>query len=292
MKLLKVFLLIGSIVLAIIIVPILINETYKVNSGYITIWGASEVFSFYGTILSAIIGIGGVFLTIRYAQKNYQQDTINRSLPFLSINHLGRKPVNLLLEGWDLDNPSETVLDKQPQQHTDKPRISDENTYQEYARNCWYFSIKPASLGPMISISEKLTDSQKDLRKYAIADVAELQGNFYVSASSSVYIPLQIKNVGNGCALNTTVEFGPVERKTPTDSIPISLGTSDKMHVAIMAESIKNIAGKYRLAFRYTDILGNKYCQSSILELIVNEHGNATIKGLEMFLQVPEPPKG
>lgn len=35
-------------------VPVIINELYKLNKGYITIWGASDVLSFYGAVLSFI----------------------------------------------------------------------------------------------------------------------------------------------------------------------------------------------------------------------------------------------
>lgn len=50
-------------------VPIIINELYKTNKGYITLWGASELLSYYGTILGAIATIIAVFFTIRFTKK-------------------------------------------------------------------------------------------------------------------------------------------------------------------------------------------------------------------------------
>src|SRR5699024_10680981 len=50
-------------------IPLIINELYKVNSGYITMWGASEVLSYYGTILGAGATIIAVYFTIHFTQK-------------------------------------------------------------------------------------------------------------------------------------------------------------------------------------------------------------------------------
>ena len=46
-------------VIAVVVIPILINEAYKCNNGYGTVWGGSDVLSYYGTMISAI---GTVFL--------------------------------------------------------------------------------------------------------------------------------------------------------------------------------------------------------------------------------------
>ena len=43
--------------LAVVGGPMIINRLYQSNSGYITIWNAETVLSYYGTILAACIGI-------------------------------------------------------------------------------------------------------------------------------------------------------------------------------------------------------------------------------------------
>ena len=52
--------------------PILINELYKENTGYITLWGAKEVLGYYGIVLgcllNAIVSIYVVRKTIRNTQ--------------------------------------------------------------------------------------------------------------------------------------------------------------------------------------------------------------------------------
>lgn len=41
--------------LAVIGGPIIINECYKGDSGYITIWSAADTLSYYGTVLGALV---------------------------------------------------------------------------------------------------------------------------------------------------------------------------------------------------------------------------------------------
>lgn len=63
--------LVGLIIfVAIIGVPIGINELYKygltIDSPYITMWSASNVLSFYGDVLGALMTIVAIIMTIRY----------------------------------------------------------------------------------------------------------------------------------------------------------------------------------------------------------------------------------
>lgn len=70
------FLIIGSIIcflLFVIVIPILINESYKVDAGYTTLWGAADVLSFYAVILSGLITIGVLVLTIHFNKKDTEK---------------------------------------------------------------------------------------------------------------------------------------------------------------------------------------------------------------------------
>ena len=54
-KLLK-YLVCGLLAVFIIIgIPLVINELYKKNSGYITVWSGEDVLSYYGSIIGALI---------------------------------------------------------------------------------------------------------------------------------------------------------------------------------------------------------------------------------------------
>lgn len=54
-------------------VPLIINEVYKVNSGYLTLWDAADVLSFYAVILSGLITIGALIVTIYYSKKDIER---------------------------------------------------------------------------------------------------------------------------------------------------------------------------------------------------------------------------
>lgn len=52
------------LIFAIIIIPIVINEAYKHEVIYVTMWSASDVLSYYGTILGAIATATAMVVTI------------------------------------------------------------------------------------------------------------------------------------------------------------------------------------------------------------------------------------
>ena len=56
-------------------VPIIINECYKTNSGYMTVWSGSDVLSYYGTILGSIIAVTTLAVTIIFTKKQLQRET-------------------------------------------------------------------------------------------------------------------------------------------------------------------------------------------------------------------------
>lgn len=67
--------LLGLLVVAALVgVPILINECYKVGSGYVTIWNADDVLSYYGTIVGAAIAVATIAVTITFNRKQIQRE--------------------------------------------------------------------------------------------------------------------------------------------------------------------------------------------------------------------------
>lgn len=59
----------------IVVVPFIINELYKMNRGYLTIWGAADVLCFYGTVLGACVTVGALIVTILFTKKQIQRDS-------------------------------------------------------------------------------------------------------------------------------------------------------------------------------------------------------------------------
>ncbi len=70
----KCFVLI-SIIIAILVIgiPIIINELYKLNFGYWTLWTAADVLAYYSVILSGIISIVALYVTIYFTRKDTEQ---------------------------------------------------------------------------------------------------------------------------------------------------------------------------------------------------------------------------
>ena len=56
-------------VVLVFVIPIIINELYKVGDGYIALWGASEILAFYAVILSGVISITTVIVTVYCSKK-------------------------------------------------------------------------------------------------------------------------------------------------------------------------------------------------------------------------------
>ena len=68
-------LIITTVVLS-VIVPVIINECYKPNVGYITLWGAQDVLAYFGEILGALgsIFIGVIALYFYPITKAYNEE--------------------------------------------------------------------------------------------------------------------------------------------------------------------------------------------------------------------------
>lgn len=74
-KLLK-YLACGLLAVFIIIgIPLVINELYKKNSGYITVWSGEDVLSYYGSIIGALITGVTLFVTISFTKRQIERES-------------------------------------------------------------------------------------------------------------------------------------------------------------------------------------------------------------------------
>ena len=62
-----------GIILFVFGVPIVINECYKAG-GYVTLWSAEDVLSYYGTILGATVSVAVLAATILFTRKQIRHD--------------------------------------------------------------------------------------------------------------------------------------------------------------------------------------------------------------------------
>ena len=74
-----VILIVLAILFFVIVVPICINECYKIGSGYITEWGAADVLSYYGTALGATATATAMVATITFTRKQIDRDSYLKS---------------------------------------------------------------------------------------------------------------------------------------------------------------------------------------------------------------------
>lgn len=58
-------------------IPIIVNETYKYGSlygGYVTIWNAADVLSYYGTLLGSVTTVVALMATIAFTKKQIEHN--------------------------------------------------------------------------------------------------------------------------------------------------------------------------------------------------------------------------
>lgn len=64
-----------AILFFVIVIPIGINESYKHGVIYVTMWGAADVLSYYGTILGATATATAMIVTITFTYKQIRRDS-------------------------------------------------------------------------------------------------------------------------------------------------------------------------------------------------------------------------
>lgn len=76
------------------LVPIAINELYKLDIGYQTVWGASEVLAYYAELLGGIIAIVVLIITVYFSRKDIKKQLsfakAQTKVPFFMIETVCR----------------------------------------------------------------------------------------------------------------------------------------------------------------------------------------------------------
>lgn len=109
-KIITVLLLILGFVFLVLGIPVIINELYKMNAGYLTLWGAPDVLSFYGAILSGLIAVGSLIATIYFTKKDTEKQlkfsTAQNNAPFFVMRKVLDTPKyleNIENKKWSKD---------------------------------------------------------------------------------------------------------------------------------------------------------------------------------------------
>ena len=218
--------IVTALFVAIIGVPLIIHVLFKIHpavSFFSAEWSAGDLLGFYGVLLGACATVAGVYLTVRYAQANYREDVINRSIPFLTVTPL--KDTN-------------------------------------YMQDEIYYVIQKGA----VQIKARLSDLQrKHIEDGGFINQKMADGVYATRSLKMFYVPLQVKNVGNGAAVTFAIGLNPkrLDKDKHLFSLPRSLSKGDSFRFAIYSENIENDNyGEYTLCFSYYDILGNAYEQN------------------------------
>lgn len=242
----------------ILVIPFLIHTVFKIPAMcefFSANWNAGDVLAFYGVLLGAGATVAGVFLSIQYAQSNYKEDLLNRSLPFITLTKM------LYTPSFNSDDNTAGLKESEYEKPVD--------TY--------YYIIDNKE----VTVMGKLTERQNEIVRRGgfynstIADGVEL-----TYSAKSLYLPLEVENVGNGAA--TTFSIGMyIPPYTPEAhpkcfSLARSLRIGEKIRIAIYSENIQqDNTGDYELCVSYYDIFGNKYEQLFVYRIF--EDSNKSI---------------
>lgn len=240
--------------------PFIINECYKSNTGYMTRWNAADVLAYYGTILAAAGAVGGVFLSLKYSHKQYREDKRRDVLPYFSVNILERNCINPLYRGFDED--------EEPQDTTEYS-----STYKEYLPDRFFFLVSNSGL----KYAKSLSREQLDSRKFSPSDEDNEEYGELCENNTS-YIPVEITNVGKGCAINVTVIIDSPSQKEGASSTALSIPVGGKLYVGVFFHLNEEFDKGYLLKIRYSDIYKNLYEHRKTISVTTNKR-----KGIIQF---------
>lgn len=225
--------------------PIAINLYYKNNSGCITMWNAADILSYYGAIIASAGAAIGVYVSILQAHKQYRDDKRRDVLPYFSINVLNRQPINPV-DFEKVAKPSDTG----------EPAI-----YQEMPFNQNFFIFEDKE----IRRTTKLTAEEDEIRKTGFSSKHGECGDNY---SQKKYIPMEMTNVGKGCAINTIISIESTARNLKDESLPISLLMGEKSYIGLVFVACGDISGSYDITVQYSDIYGNCYIHHKSMVIV------------------------
>ena len=123
------FLVVLGAVFLVVGIPIIINECYKANCGYITVWDGSDVLGYYGTILGSVIAVISIIVTIAFTKKQIQRDSFLKN-----ENEKWDRLKAIFLQTLSDINPMRVLKDVMDNGFTDPTKAI--NLLQRYQLDC------------------------------------------------------------------------------------------------------------------------------------------------------------
>lgn len=254
--------LIGGAVIFVVLMPLGINALFKFPALlplFSAEWSASDALSFYGAILTAIIGAIGVYWSIQAAQKSYHEDERNSVKPYLAVSLLATELsyglAFLLNDTGAIENEREN------------------NYYKEFKVDRLYAVIDKDKVTLKAMLKK---DGEKLLHQGGWGWVpieTEDGGRRAFRATGMINAPFEIENVGRGAAIDVRAfvysSKAPNHQWTAFFTIPVNT------KVCIQVCSTWNeICGDYIMAFEYRDVLGLWYRQEFYISFVQREDEN------------------
>lgn len=185
MKVIKIIFGIIAAIFLIVGIPIIINECYKANCGYITVWDGADVLGYYGAILGSIIAVATLAITIIFTKKQIQRDSFLKN-----ENEKWDRLKAIFMQTLSDINPMRVLKDVMDNGITDPTKAI--NLLQRYQLDCKiandilnahlnivdYPKFKKlidsiaATAEEFVSISQKEIDQYSDLRIWQHKDTA------------------------------------------------------------------------------------------------------------------------
>lgn len=252
-----VILIILFLLIFIFLIPLIINGLYQIPAPFPILHlgdSVSVVLEFYGNILSAFLGIAGVFISIQFARKqsqvDYERNSRNSVIPCISVS-----PV---------DFHSRFILFNASANKNE--HISDESSsYREEALNEIIFILEENG---SISFKSHLSDAEKEL--YFFGKENTRTGYNLID---SLNFPMMISNIGNGSIPFLKISLSETDPrpnvKCYSPSIPLMKETSKTIRICSKSVCSK----KYTLDFEYCDVLKNKYKDTYEIKFDANQEG-------------------
>ena len=258
------------LLILIIVGPLAINWLFKQKAPIevlVAEWDASAALGYYGAVIGAAIAVYGVFLTIRYSQKNYKEDVRNRTLPFITLTMLKTKSYKKLFPVNVIENRNREK----------------EEGYFEYKLQDYYCILENGMVGYQTGLSER---QQEILNNAGTKWVSSPSGGSLVVVND-ICVPIEIENVGNGTAIR--LRYG-LNRKGISEKdrryLPvISLKPENPILLHIFSEDCSkeiNNLGEYILSFYYEDIFSNRYKQDFEVMIEYNDAKNCPMVSVDM----------
>lgn len=236
------------LVIFIFLIPLIINGLYQIPAPFPILHlgdSVSVVLEFYGNIFSAALGIWGVFISIRYAQKqsqeDYERNSRNSVIPCISVS-----PVNSHCSSTLFN----TSLDESP-------------GYIEEELNEIIFILEEDN---SVLCKSHLSKREQDLYFLGKEDT---KAGF--NLIHPLNFPMVISNIGNGSIPFLKISLSSYDQcsdiKCHAPSIPLMKDNSKTIRICSKAAHNQ----KYILDFEYSDVLKNKYKDTYEIIIAVNQ---------------------